>query len=74
MFITGLGLSGSGKTVFLGSLLDCLHSPANARGGFYIADRNTTGGAIMDDTLNHEKISLQENLHSIGSGGFNGYP
>jgi hypothetical protein len=74
MLITCLGISGSGKTVFLGSLLDCLHSPANARGGFYIADKNARDGKVMTDTLLHQKIGLLPRLEDIGKDGFNGYP
>lgn len=74
MLITCLGISGSGKTVFLGSLLDCLHSPANARGGFFITDKSVRDGKVMTDTLLHKKIGLLPRLDDIGKDGFNGYP
>lgn len=74
MLVTCLGVSGSGKTVFLGSLLDCLHSPANSRGGFYIADTSVKDGKVMTDTLLHQKIGLLPRLDDIGTDGFNGYP
>lgn len=74
MVITCLGISGSGKTVFLGSLLDSLHSPANSKGGFFIADTKAKGGDLLNDTLLHEQIGLAPNLHRIGEDGFTGYP
>ncbi len=67
MIITSLGLSGSGKTVFLSTLLDSLHSPANAINNFYLADRNIEGGKLLTDTLQHKNISIAHNLNKIGT-------
>ena len=74
MIITSLGLSGSGKTVFLSTLLDSLHSLTNAKDNFYLADRNIEGGKLLTDTLQHKNISITANLHKIGEDGFRGYP
>jgi len=74
MIITSLGLSGSGKTVFLSTLLDSLHSAVNAVDNFYLADRNVEGGELLTDTLEHKNISIASNLHRIGEDNFKGYP
>lgn len=74
MIITSLGLSGSGKTVFLSTLLDSLHSTVSAVDNFYLADRNIEGGKLLTDTLQHKNISIASNLHKIGEDGFRGYP
>jgi hypothetical protein len=74
MVVTCLGVSGSGKTIFLGSLLDSLNSPANARDGFYItADTSVKGGDIFSDTLLLRPIGPGSNLDRIGRDGFKGY-
>jgi hypothetical protein len=74
MLITCLGVSGSGKTVFLGSLLDCLYSPAKAQDGFFISDTSASGGRILSDTLNYKNIGLMPRLDKVGINGFRGYP
>jgi len=74
MIITSLGISGSGKTVFLSTLLDSLHSAVNAVDNFYLADRNVEGGELLTDTLKHKNISIAFNLHKIGEDNFKGYP
>jgi len=74
MIITSLGLSGSGKTVFLSTLLDSLHSAVNSIDNFYLADRSIEGGELLTDTLQHKNISIASNLHKIGEDGFRGYP
>lgn len=74
MIITSLGISGSGKTVFLSTLLDSLHSTVNAIDNFYLADRNVEGGELLTDTLQHKNISITSNLHRIGEDNFKGYP
>jgi len=74
MIITSLGISGSGKTVFLSTLLDSLHSAVNAVDNFYLADRNVEGGELLTDTLKHKNISIASNLHKIGEDNFKGYP
>jgi hypothetical protein len=74
MLITCLGISGSGKTVFLGTLLDSLFTPANARNSFYLNDRGAKGGAAMRDNIAQSDISISANLHRIGKGDYRGFP
>lgn len=74
MLITCLGISGSGKTVFLGTLLDSLFTPANSRLGFYLNDRGVKGGAAMRDNISQADISIAANLGRIGKDGYRGYP
>lgn len=75
MVITCLGISGSGKTVFLGTLLDSLFSPANAKDGFYLIDHGTKGAAAMQDNMARADISISANLNKIGvEDGFRGFP
>lgn len=74
MLITCLGISGSGKTVFLGTLLDALFTPANSKNGFYLLDRGVKGGAVMRDNIAQSDISIMANLEKIGTDGYKGYP
>lgn len=57
MQITTLGVSGSGKSNFMFTLMDLLRSPANAVNGFYIKGK----GHAFEDSLQRREHSIIEN-------------
>ena len=63
MIVCSLGTSGSGKTVYLSSLMDNLFSPANSIADYYLSDIDDADYKnIFEDILDIDKISLNSNI------------